>query len=91
MSNISYLNPEEEQLLYRPKKPTPLDFFTPQEVSQMKTTELDEIRVQLDQSSFPRLSNTLFDLLAQMKISYKEKQSIKNKWLRNKCGQSEAH
>lgn len=44
MSNISYLNIENDQLLYRPKKPTPIDFFNATLVSQTKLTQLDEIR-----------------------------------------------
>lgn len=33
----------------------------------------------------------MFDTLSDMKISYKEKATIKNKWLKNNSGKSEAH
>jgi len=44
LSNISHLNPDDDQLLYRPRKPTPVDFFTPQVVSEMKSTEIEEVK-----------------------------------------------
>lgn len=85
MRNISYLfQGEDEETLYRPKKPTPIDLMKPEDMTLVKSTNLEDVRAILDAHKFPTIGNSLFEVLSDMKMSYKERKIISSKWKRTK-------
>lgn len=83
--NVSYLfQKEQNQGLYRPKKPTCIDIVNPQEFVDHKTQKIEEIKAILSVNYFPSHSDDLFDTLAELKLSFKERNAINKKWSKKK-------
>lgn len=81
MRNISYLFEKKKKFI--PPEKGPVELMKPEKIAEKFVEDITQIRAILENNNFPTLSNDLFSVINEMKLSYEERIKIQKK-MKNK-------